>query len=392
MKMCRVTINLPNRQDPGGGFHAYVLTKEIQEPTLIITRKQEALYPLPSYAVIKQIAYQNVPFTWSLGDGLLQPGAMGFKQRVQIVLKIVRKLKEIIFFITKAVPHLIRFKPDIVHVDGLVCAASGIFAKSVLGSRFVITVHSVTEAALVQRFSLLKHLLSYADKLVCVSDAIKNSLTESSVAAAKLEVIPCGVDLKLFEDLRLARKDQLVAVGYLKWQKGYHYLLEAMAALKDFRHYRLLMIGDGPDRSEIEREIESLKLTDRVHLLGMLPQQDIVKHLNESKLFIMSSLVEGMPKVLLEAIACGTPCVVTTACNAEGIIERVGIAVEPANHRALAEAIEKLLADQRRWNELSKNCFQVAQEYGWDRVVDQVLDLYKRLYTPFGSTCNNNCG
>ncbi|HEX2228738.1 MAG TPA: glycosyltransferase family 4 protein [Candidatus Binatia bacterium] len=379
MKISRVTINLPNEQDPGGGFHAYVLTKEIEEPTLILTRKQKAIFPLPRHAVVKEIPYHNSPFTWSLGNGILRPGALRFKEKVRILLRLVFKLKEVLIFLSRAIPHLLRFKPDVIHVDGLICAPSGIFAKSVLGSRFIITLHSVTEAALVQRYPFLKRLLKYPDKLVCVSDAIKNSLTEAALGVERLEVIPCGVDLELFKPLNLPRKDQLVAVGYLKWQKGYDYLLEAMAALTNFSHYRLLMIGDGPDRSDIERKIESLKLSHRVRLLGMLPQEEIVKHLNESKLFIMSSLVEGLPKVLLEAIACGTPCVLTTACNAEGIIERVGSAVEPANHRALARAIENLLRDEERWNELSRNCLKIAQEYGWDRIAGQTLRLYKGL-------------
>jgi len=70
---------------------------------------------------------------------------------------------------------------------------------------------------------------------------------------------------------------------------------------------------------------------------------------------------------------------VTTACNAEGIIERVGAAVEPANSLALAKAIDELLNDQERWNRLSKDCPEVAREYGWDTIAARMLHLYRGL-------------
>jgi glycosyltransferase involved in cell wall biosynthesis len=376
--MCRVTKNLPSSQDPGAGFHAYLLTKEIPAPTLIIIKRaSKNRYPLPAHAVIREISYSDVPFTPVLGNGILQNGGVGFKKKIQIFLRLILKSKEILFFF-KSVPHIVRFKPTIVHVDGLLCLLSGIFAKSVLRSRFVITLHNVTEAALVRKLRFLRYLLKYPDKIVCVSNAVKNILS-NVIGPEKLEVIPCGVDLQIFKNQNLCRKNQLVAIGIFKWQKGYPYLIEAMDALSKSHQHQLLIIGDGPERPQIERQIEKLRLTDRVRLLGILPQEQIVKHLNESKLFIMSSLTEGLPRVLLEAIACGTPSVVTTACNAEGIIEKVGIAVEPANSRALAKAVETLLSDEERWNRLSKRCLQVAQEYGWNIIASRTLDLYKRL-------------
>mgnify|MGYP002084415256 FL=1 len=334
-------------------------------------------HPLPHYAVIKEISYQDVAFTYDLGNKFFYRGASGSRNKIEILLRLILKLREIGFFI-KSIPSLVKFKPDVIHVHGLVCILGGIFGKSVLGSRFVITLHGITEATLVQKFPVLRYLLTYSDKVICVSSAIQNSLLKF-IAATKLAVIPGGVDLELFRNLNLPRKNQLVAVGYLKWQKGYSYLLEAIAALTKFSHYRLVIIGDGPERRQIEEQIERLHLTDRVDVLGLLSQQEIVEHLNESKLFIMSSLAEGLPKVLLEAMACGTPSVLTTACNAEGIIEGVGTAVEPGNSLALANAIEELLSDEERWNRLSKNCLEVAQGYGWETMAAKTLELYKRL-------------
>jgi glycosyltransferase involved in cell wall biosynthesis len=377
MRVCRITKQLCSDQDPGGGLHAYYLTKEMCEPTLIITRQDQGKKaPLPSYAAVKAISYQDVVFTWNLGSEFFQHGANGIRQKIAMLRKMILKLREIEFFL-KSIPSLIRFKPEIVHVDGLICLLGGAFAKIVIGSRLVITLHGITEAALVKKLRLLRHLLKVCDNIICVSNAIKNTLP--NFAAEKLEVIPSGVDLQLFRNLNLPRKRQLVAVGAFKWQKGYSHLIEAMTALSKLDDYRLLIIGDGPQKGQIERQIAELKLNDRVHLLGLLSQAEIVRHLNESKLFIMSSLAEGLPKVLLEAIACGTPAVVTTACNAEGIIERVGTAVEPGDGLALARAIEEILGNEEHWKKLSANCLEIAREYGWTTVAARTLEVYRRL-------------
>jgi glycosyltransferase involved in cell wall biosynthesis len=157
-------------------------------------------------------------------------------------------------------------------------------------------------------------------------------------------------------------------------------MIKAAAQLfSKFGDYRLVIIGDGPERATIEKEIADLGMGGQIHLLGNLSQQEIVKHLNESKLFVMSSLSEGLPKALLEACACGTPAVVTTACNAEGIIEEVGIAVKPGESQALAEAVEAILTDDPQWSRLSENSLRIAERYRWDSISNEVLGLYQRL-------------
>jgi glycosyltransferase involved in cell wall biosynthesis len=157
-------------------------------------------------------------------------------------------------------------------------------------------------------------------------------------------------------------------------------MIQAMAdVFLKFKSYRLLIIGDGPARAKVEKTIAECQLADRVHLLGILPQKEIAKHLNQSKLFVMSSLLEGFPKALLEAIACGTPAVVTKACNAEDIIEKVGIAVDESDSKALVKAVEEIIGDEERWKRLSRNCLKVAQEYRWEVISGKVLDIYKRL-------------
>jgi glycosyltransferase involved in cell wall biosynthesis len=379
MKICRITKYLPGINSRPGVQHAYFLTQYIQEPTLIIAKKNAyKSYPLPSYAAIKEISYSDSAFTSNLEAGFLQNGRYNWKQRIRYAARFLIKIREIVFFL-KSIPVLVKFKPDIVHSHGLITLLPGVFAKAFLGSRQVITLHNVTEVILARQLRFVRHLLNYPDKIICVSNVIRQQLSEM-LPPEKLEVIPTALDPEIFRNLQVPRKNQMIAVGYFKWQKGYRHMIEAMTSVfAKFDDYRLLIAGDGPELEEIRKMIERLNLTEKVRLLGAVSQEEIAKHLNESKLFVMSSLVEGLPKALLEAIACGTPAVLTTACNAEEIIDQVGIAVKPGDSRALAAAIEELLEDYERWNQLSENCLAVAQDYRWETISSKTLDLYRKL-------------
>jgi len=372
---------MPGNHSHPGVQHAYFLTQNIHEPTLIIAKRDLSRkgYPLPDHATLKEISYNDFALTGaSSGKTVLNNEGKELNQKFRFVMRLLIKLREVLFLV-KAVPVLIKFRPRVLHSHGLATLSHGLFAKLFLRSRFVITIHSNAETLLVRRLSLLRCALKYCDKIVCVSEAVRRNLSDL-FPRDKLEVIPTGFDPRIFENLQLERKNQIVAVGYLKWQKDYPCMIKAAAQLfSKFGDYRLVIIGDGPERATIEKEIADLGMDSQIHLLGNLSQQEIVKHLNESKLFVMSSLSEGLPKALLEACACGTPAVVTTACNAEGIIEEVGIAVTPGESQALAEAVETILTDDHQWSRLSENSLRVAERYRWDSISNEMLGLYQRL-------------
>jgi glycosyltransferase involved in cell wall biosynthesis len=381
MKICRVTKYLPGNQNHPGVQHAYFLTQNIAVPTLIIAKGDPARtgYPLPTHATLKEVSFPDYALTGSVSGTILLDNNSGrLARQIRFFLRLIIKLREILF-LGKSLPSLISFQPGILHSHGLNTLAHGVFAKLLLRSRFVITVHSLAETKLVQRLRFLRYFLNYADKIICVSPAVQQNLT-AFFPEDRLEVIPTGFDPGLFEHLRLPRKKQIVAVGYLKWQKDYPTMIEAAAeVLLKLPDYRLMIIGDGPERQTIEQQISRYRLSERICLTGTLSQTEIARILNESELFVMSSVSEGFPKALLEAMACGTPAVVTSACNADSIIDEVGIAVPARDSRSLAIAIETILADRTRWQQLSKNCLEIARQYQWDIISNRIFNLYKRL-------------
>jgi glycosyltransferase involved in cell wall biosynthesis len=136
----------------------------------------------------------------------------------------------------------------------------------------------------------------------------------------------------------------LIAVGRLKAPKDFLTLIRALAALAD-QEYEALIVGDGPDRSEVEAEIRRLGLEDRVQLAG--ERSDVPELLAASDVFVLSSRSEGLPVSVLEAMAAELPIVASRVGGvAELVVDReTGILVPPGDDAALAGALGRLVKD-----------------------------------------------
>ena len=146
-----------------------------------------------------------------------------------------------------------------------------------------------------------------------------------------------------------SRVVRIVSAGRLNQQKGFHLLIDALVQVRQRIHdveFRLAILGDGPHRESLEQQIADLKLSDGVHLPGF--QGNAIAWYRSADVFVLPSLVEGMPNVLLEAMACGTP-VISSDCHS-GPAEilgggRYGRLVPPGNINALRESLTAALLD-----------------------------------------------
>lgn len=170
----------------------------------------------------------------------------------------------------------------------------------------------------------------WVDAYVAVSESVAAfSRTEGGLPPDRLLVIPNGIDVGRFDQAAPADltdfgigpgRKAVTFVGRLDPQKGlYEFISAAPAWLDPLQDYDLLLVGDGPQREELQRLVQQRGLSHRVRFAGWRP--DVPAILRSSAMLVLPSLWEGMPNVLLEAMACRLPVV---ASNVEGVAELLG--------------------------------------------------------------------
>jgi len=229
------------------------------------------------------------------------------------------------------------------------------------------------------------------DRHVCVSrDVADFGWAEMRIPREKLVVIPNGVDPARYpapEPAKLtslgvwAGRRAVTFVGRLERQKGVRWLIESAPDwLERLPDFDLLLVGKGPLEPELRRLAEKLGIPGRVHFAGWRP--DVPEILAASEILVLPSEWEGMPNVVLEAMASRLPVV---ASDVEGVRELLGEGaknqtVRFGDGRGLAERLARLLSDPQLAAELgAANRRRVEQEFGIERMVAAYEDLWESL-------------
>lgn len=368
MKICRVSPTYPRNTNPGSGLVAYYLSKYGQGKTLFITRRRsgEPVKPEPN-VVLKEVSYPE--FRMPAKPNLL----------VKVVL-IMGKFVGYTIFLIRSVSYMIKFKPHIVHIHTPIPLLHGIFAKVFLRAKLVLTLHGTDFFRLKSEKLLQWCIRRWVDTIFFVSKSMFEDL-KRMMFGKHLVYVPNGVDMNRFYDQKKQRKTQLVAVGTLKWQKGYDYLLQSVKGVfSSHPEYGLAIIGDGPLRNRLEELVDnSLGIANKVEFLNRLTHEQVATVLNESSIFVMSSVSEGFPKALVEAIACGTPVVATDVGSCREIVDGVGFIVKPRDPKGFKEAVNRLIENEEVRTDFSRRCQEIANRYDWKETSRIVEDEYRKL-------------
>jgi len=193
------------------------------------------------------------------------------------------------------------------------------------------------------------------------------------------------IDFKLIGDKLLAQRplefDYILAVGRLHQQKGFDILIKSFAksALKNI--VKLVILGEGEERKNLEELIIKLDLKSQVLLLGKVDNTFI--YMKYAKFFILSSRYEGFGNILLEALTCETP-VIATACETgtSEIIENRenGLLVPVKDEDALKSAMEELFYDQKLYEKLKANTRKSVEKFDIENIIKEWINLFKEVY------------
>jgi glycosyltransferase involved in cell wall biosynthesis len=214
------------------------------------------------------------------------------------------------------------------------------------------TVHGPTELREPGRNKLAAKVAS-ADAVVCISDFARSQLAISAPEQwDKLTTVRCGIDLSMFRpsdpaDARI-RTLRILNVAAMRPQKGQALLLEALATLRsDGVDAHLTIVGDGPERERLESRVAQLGIAEHVQMTGALGHDAIPRHMQAADVFCLPSFAEGVPTVLMEAMASGLPVVGTYVGGVPELVEpgTSGLLVAPGRSDLLADALAGLAAD-----------------------------------------------
>ena len=298
------------------------------------------------------------------------------------------------------VRHLWRERADIVHVHSpfpladLTLMLSGWKRKT--GARIVLTWHNdiVRQKLAGALYSPVVHrFLAQVDRVIV---GAPNNISSSRVLSQhrdKCEVIPFGIDLDWVdhEPSTMARAEEIrkthlspliLFVGRLVYYKGIEFLIDAMT---DVAGASLVIVGSGPLEKNLRAQIDRRKLGHRVSILHPVPEAELHALYHACDVFVLPSSepTEGFGVVQVEAMACGKPVIATnlptgvTFVNQHGV---TGLFVPPKDSRALADAINVLMADPSLRERLGANGRRRAfQEFTIQKMIDRTMELYRRL-------------
>jgi glycosyltransferase involved in cell wall biosynthesis len=228
-------------------------------------------------------------------------------------------------------------------------ASVGVLVKQLSGCHLSYTIHGPDEFDDVPG-QQLAFKMQAADVIVCISQFARSQLMRISAPTdwPKFTVCRLGVDASVFQATPraiTAAMPQLVSVGRLTPAKGQVLLVQACAQLRDRGvPFHLTMIGDGPDRGRVEAEIAQLKLQTQISLTGSLTQEGVRAALARSDVFVLPSLAEGIPVVLMEAMASYVPCISTPVNGIPELIEHgtTGLLATPGDVDSLVTQLSLL--------------------------------------------------
>ena len=229
---------------------------------------------------------------------------------------------------------------------------------------------------------MIKWAMDAAAGLISVSAGLKQAMVELGAKPESITVLRNGVDLDLFRpfDRPLARRDlgldgpTLLSVGHLIPRKRHDM---AIAALNLLPGWRLLIVGEGPERARLEDMARQLGLADRVRFEGAQPHASLPRFYTAADVLILASSREGWANVLLESMACGTPVVASNIPGNPEVVHSAaaGRIVDHNTPERFAAWIEELYAG----NPGRQSTRAYAEGFSWDATSTGQLELFKHV-------------
>jgi glycosyltransferase involved in cell wall biosynthesis len=275
-------------------------------------------------------------------------------------------------------------------------------ASAAPGLPLVVSLHG-SDVYVAEKLAPARHVAKMVFQRARAVTACSSDLARRAIALGadpgRIEVVPYGVDIERFKPDPQARTDLrtrvgaadgrslLFSAGRLVRKKGFEYLIDAVALMPPAQRPMLVLAGDGDLRAELEARAATAAIDESVRFLGNQTQDEVGRWLAAADVVAVPSVrddsgnVDGLPNVVLEALASGTPLVTTAAGGIGSVVEsgRTGLIVAERDPAGLAAAIGQLTASPELRSRIGEAARALVMErYGWERTARQLDGVYRR--------------
>jgi glycosyltransferase involved in cell wall biosynthesis len=235
-----------------------------------------------------------------------------------------------------------------------------------------------------------------ARRVIAVSQSTKDDLLRFyGLSPEKVDVIHNGVDARFeclpadqvtrFRVRRGLPERFVLFVGTLEPRKNVVRLIEAYAQLPPSCPPLMLVGGKGWLYDEILTKVEKLALTDKIRFVGYVAAEELPLWYNAAEIFVYPSLYEGFGLPPLEAMACGTPVITSTASSLPEVVGQAGVLIDPTDVQALASAMERVLADAALQREMKRAGLEQAKHFSWPQAALLTVGSYRQALAAEGA-------
>jgi len=232
---------------------------------------------------------------------------------------------------------------------------------------------------------LIKYIWKEAREVIANSEGLRQ-LALNSNPQQKIGIIFNGIDLNEFTPKNSSEADsdkfQIISISRLIPRRGLNYLVGAVELLhKKYSQINLKIVGEGDQRVFLENQIREAKLENHVELAGRVNHDEIAKLAQDSQVFALVPVYEGMSNAMLEAVAIGLPIIATSAGGTDELVQDGvnGFVVKAKNSDDIAEKLEKLINNPDLTKKMGIESRKIAEKMSWESVAQKYFEVYKKI-------------
>jgi glycogen synthase len=369
----------PPAKTGGLGTHCYELVKNLSMKgigvTLLIPKRTgNAKHDIPNVEIIEVGSTVLNPYNSKKPDGQIFEKGYGWNL-----------FEEVKAFNRKCVNVAKSKKFDLIHCHDWMTVDAGIDLKKLTGKSLVFTMHSTEYDRTTNIYpsdyiiNTEKNGMEKADYVITNSEGMKKQLIDRyAIDEKKITVVYNGIDRSRYLGLTKKGSKSVLFLGRLTSQKGpYFFLYAAKKVLEKRKDVTFIVCGEGEKMPDMIRQSIKMGIMDHMIFTGFLPEEDVLKAYAAAEVYVMPSVSEPFGITALEAAASGTPVIVSK--NA-GVAEKMlhCFKVDFWDTHEIADKILGILKYNVLKECMRRNCYQEVSNFGWDKVAEQTLNVYRR--------------